>query len=210
MKHQYLLSLLFLCAPLLETIAQPVVINEQYELTGFLAPAVAISSIAGQRAVSIGGCAALVVNHATVVGIEGFGLLPGVHGHDGAAGEQSNLRMLYTGVIAEHIGAYDRPLHWVLRGTLGWGSARYEYTAPDSEGRSAALEAAGQAGGNPDDWEAFLLFEPGIGAEYSISGSVRLELAAKYRFMTGMTLTGLERRNTEGVVIQTTLKLGSF
>jgi hypothetical protein len=186
---------------------QPIVILDNTRVTGFLAPAASYSSIKQQSALSMGVELALMINHATVVGLEGYGLLSDVR-----IGS-SDLDILYGGLVAESIGQQDSWIHSVLRLAVGGGGVRY-YGLPRTGAQKAAMPSSADIviplNQDPDPWDGFFVISPGAGGEVNIGSSTRLEVTANYRFVTGVALAGLSNSDLGGVWLGLAVKLGSF
>jgi hypothetical protein len=189
-------SLLLLVTGLMTASAQPIVLFDRYELTGFLSPALSFSEIMGQSSYTLGGCAAVVIDHSTVIGIEGGGLISGVKGPAAADGARHDLQMFHAGLLLERIEQPSDPIHLVWRALIGGGELGY----------AGSLPTAGDYGAR----DAFLLFEPGAGVEFRAGEKVRIEVTALYRFIRGVQLEGFDRRDDETVVVRMMVKLGSF
>jgi hypothetical protein len=201
MKHLLFSSLLVLFIGAIPASAQPLVLFDRYEVTGFLAPALSVSEIRGQTSYTLGVCAALMIDHATVVGIEGGGLISGVEGPSLADGAGQDLQMFFAGLLLEHIEQPGESYHLVWRVMIGGGEIGYAAEIVDPGG-------AGRGGSGQRD--AFVLFEPGAGVEYNVGGKARVELTAHYRFIRDVDLVRFDRRDAESLVVQMMVKIGSF
>src|SRR5687768_1343063 len=111
--------------------AQPLVIYDRYEVTGFLALNGSYTSILDQPAYTFGGSAALVIDHSTVVGIEGSGLFAGVEGPAAPDGARPDLQMFQGGMLFERIESPAASFHVITRALFGVGRLRFQHQAPD-------------------------------------------------------------------------------
>jgi hypothetical protein len=202
-----LLFILFATAILgsLHAGAQPLVILDQYELSGFLSLSGSYASILEQPGYSLGAGAAIVVDRSTVVGLEAAALFAGVKHPASADGVQQDLELVHGGLLLERIVRPEASFHPVMRALLGIGQLRFRFP-----GEPALSDAAAERRGSSSQWQTFLLFEPGIGVEHSVARATRIELSGRYRFTSDVDIGSLDRQMLRGPIISITIKAGAF
>lgn len=180
------------------------VLDPDHTFGGYIGGTVRVGSLYHQPAFLTGAVTAIVVDRRLVVGLEGVALASDVVIHPGPW-SQASLRMLYGGVIVAYTVAAERPVHAVLRTTIGGGGVR-PLRQTFSRPISLMVLMVDMPVDGPDD--AFFIVEPGLAVEANLSPHVRVELGALYRIVMGIATPGLDNLGIGGASVALTAKIG--
>lgn len=155
---------------------------------------------------------AITVDHQTVIGIEAVAVVSEPMLGDATNGDPFVLQIVYGGLFFERVFLHRRAVHPLVRATIGGGGIAHE--------TRDAIVSSRQLMDGPDGFEiefdpsssmdAFVVVEPGLGLEFVLTPTFRIEVAALYRIVAGVSTEGLSSSMLMGPSLALTLKTGLF
>jgi hypothetical protein len=169
---------------------------------GFGGPVIKMTRIHDSFGLLIGGRGGWIINHTLSIGGGGYGLVNRIRGPESSPGlEDPILQVGYGGFEIEYTQRSARLVHPVFSVLIGGGSAGVHESWEEDLG---------------DDWEddpaldSFFIMEPGIAVELNVTGFMRLDAGASYRFISGLETDGLTESAIGGPSAVLTFKFGKF
>jgi hypothetical protein len=164
----------------------------------FGAPALAYTRLRGQDVVVVGGRGGWYVTPSFVLGGGLYGTVTEVDAPtEAVANAPGPLDLKYEmfGLELEYHLRPTAPTHVTLAAFLGGAAARYV--------RDGTNEQHGET-------DFLLALAPGVGLERSITGWLRVDLLASYRFTGPVEQAGLRERDVRGPAVALAAKIGRF
>lgn len=171
----------------------------EIESGGYGALSVDFSKIAGKSGVLVGGYGGWLINHTFLIGGGGYGLANHILAPQSVQSDPNNLlyvKLGYGGFMMEYIGNSQKLIHYTIQTLIGGGGASY------------ALKD--QFDVNEHKNSPFFVWELGVNGEINIVEYFRLCIGAKYRLISGVSITGLKSSDFSGITADISFKFGSF
>jgi hypothetical protein len=183
-KYILLIAVLVMAIPFCVNAEEKTLISGEIESGGYGGPVVKLSSVNNEFCVFIGGRGGWIINHAFVVGGGGYGLATDIF----VSGKK--LVMGYGGLELGYVFLSDSLVHFTLHSLLGFGGVSLET--------------------DPMSADEFFVIEPEATVVLNVSRFFRIAAGASYRFVTGVTTSGLSDAALSGLTGQLVFKFGSF
>lgn len=167
-------------------------ISGKIESGGFGGPVVKMTQFIDKSGVLVGGRGGWIINHTFVVGGGGYGLVNEI-----TAPNDSLLSIGYGGLELEYIHRSNKILHFTFQTLIGGGGVEYR----DKRNKDAQNSIAN---------DEFFVIEPGLNVNLNVSKNFRIGLGGSYRYVTGVSLRGLENSDLSGPTALLTFKFGRF
>lgn len=158
---------------------------------GFGGPAVALTQIANEAGVLVGGNGAWLLNKTFFIGGGGMGLVTNVPEPNPVGNTPRKLNFGYAGFVAGYISGSDLLVHWKAHVLLGAGAVSYR--------------DQGATGPEP-----FFIAEPVAVAELNVAQSFRLAAGLTYRYIAGVDMPGLTADDLMGPSLIAMITFGGF
>ncbi len=185
------------------------------DIGGYGGPMVQFTSVDNKLGVFVGGYGALLIDHTIGLGLGGWGLVNDIKaGYDAQDWYKSSTtwpyqdlyyEIGYGGGIIEYVNNSDALLHVTGRVLIGGGAVNYRYSMWNNYGNYRDYE-------RPDiDSDIFFVVEPSVQIEMNITGWMRAQIGAGYRFVNGIDqLVGVTDKDLTGPSGMLTFKFGTF
>jgi hypothetical protein len=171
---------------------------------GFGGPVLKMTRLHDSFGFLVGGRGGWIINHTLSIGGGGYGLVNRIEGPDGIPGMTDPLLSVgYGGLEIEYIRRSGRLVHPVISLLLGAGSAGYR------ESWEEDLDPGNDGEDNPT-WDSFFIAEPGIAVELNVTGFMRIDAGASYRFVSGLDKNDLTASSIGGPSAVLAFKFGKF
>jgi hypothetical protein len=171
---------------------------------GFGGPVVKMTRIHDSFGLLVGGRGGWIINHAFSIGGGGYGLVNRIEGPDGIPGMTDPLLSVgYGGFEMEYIRRSGKLVHPALSLLIGAGGSGYH------ESWEEDLDPGNDAENNPT-WDSFFIAEPAVAVELNLTGFMRIDAGASYRFISGLEKNDLTDSGIGGPSAVLTFKFGKF
>jgi len=176
-------------------------VSEDIWSGGYGGATVMYSRILDHDALFLGGRGGWIINHHFVLGVGGFGMVTRVPPPAGAPdiGEDLRTEFRYGGLWLEYILFPRKLVHGSIGTLLGGGDVAYRRLVHHSDREDQIVEN-----------DVVFAAEPVISLELNITRIFRLSVGAGYRYVGGVSLTGLRREDLSGFTGSVILKFGKF
>lgn len=163
---------------------------------GFGGPVLRFSRFDGQTGFMMGGHGGWIINRRFVIGGGAYGLLGDGIGvpFTPSVGGNAYLSFGYAGLELQY---FERPLklvHLTFSTLIGGGGTEYR------QGGGAQLTGS----------SAVFVVEPGAGLALNVSKKIRLSATGSYRFVNGVSLSGLDDGDLSGPAVALSLDFGRW
>jgi hypothetical protein len=202
-------TIIAVCAASTALYAQPVtVLDQEYGVEGNFG----VGARAGLFDDQIGYLgalnAAITIDHRTVIGIEAVGVLSRIQAR--ASSADAIVQVVYGGVLLERVFNHRDIVHPIVRVTAGGGGLVASHREPIMARVAAFADEFNFEFDPGSSMDAFVVLEPGLGAELNVGDNVRLELAVLYRLVAGVSSEGIGNALLNGPSLALTLRTGAF
>lgn len=176
--------------------------EKETETSGFGGPVVKYTSIHNQRAVMVGGRGGWIIDHSFIIGGGAYGMVTEVNAPAAVMPQQGplDIKFEYGGLELEYLFEPNSLGHFGLYLLIGGGTIKY---VKDLGGDGESNEQVG-------DNDYVFLWEPAVTAELNVTTGFRLNAAASYRRVNGVTQVGLRQSDFSGLTATLTFKFGTF
>jgi hypothetical protein len=171
---------------------------------GFGGPVLKMTRLHDSFGLLVGGRGGWIINYTLSIGGGGYGLVNSIEGPEGIPGMTDPLLSVgYGGFEIEYIRRSGRLIHPVISLLLGAGSAGYR------ESWEEDLDSGNDGEDNPT-WDSFFIAESGIAVELNVTGFMRIDAGASYRFVSGLDQNDLTGSAIGGPSAVLAFKFGKF
>ena len=185
MKKLLLLIILTLASvPLAANAQEQTLIRGEIESGGYGGPVVKLSSINNEFCVLMGGRGGWIINHAFIVGGGGYGLATDIFVNG------NKLALGYGGLELGYVIMSDSLVHFTVHSLIGFGGVSFENYPASAD-------------------EIFVL-EPEATIVLNVTEFFRIAAGASYRFVTGVTASGVSDESLGGFSGMLVFKFGRF
>jgi hypothetical protein len=162
------------------------------------------SKFNGDDAIFVGAYGGWMINHKLMLGLGGQYL---VTKHDGFGVNPTNnkkneLKMGYGGLMAEYTFFENRRIHATANSLFGFGFV--------TNGSHGGYDAETGETWRSADESGFLVVEPSINVEVSVTKWFRVSAGGGYRLITSADIVGISNADMSSPTANVTLKFGVF
>jgi hypothetical protein len=175
---------------------------------GYGGPEMKVSQINGNTALFLGGRGGWIINGTFSIGLGGYGLVTNhTISNYFLKDTACYLRVGYGGLFLNYTNESDKLIHFTINALIGAGGAAYTrswdyswdwHNDDDCDGKWSY------------EHSAFFIFEPGVGIELNLTGWMRVEAGASYRFVSNLDLSRTTNKDLSGLSGNLIFKFGSF
>jgi hypothetical protein len=176
--------LIVAAVPFIAGAQEQTLISGEIESGGYGGPVVKLSGVNNELGLFMGGRGGWIINHSFIIGGGGYGLANDIFV------SSKKLGFGYGGLELGYVFFSDSLLHFTLHSLIGLGGVSFEDDPIGSD-------------------EVFVL-EPEATVVLNITRFFRIGAGVSYRFVTGVTATGVSDESLSGLSGLLVFKFGSF
>ena len=185
MKKVLIVAVLLVAAvPFIADAQEQTLISGEIESGGYGGPVVKLSGVNNELGLFMGGRGGWIINHAFIIGGGGYGLANDLFV------SSKKLGFGYGGPELGYVFLSDSLLHFTLHTLIGFGGVSFEDDPASAD-------------------EVFVL-EPEATVVLNVTRFFRIAAGVSYRFVTGVTASGLSDASLSGLSGLLVFKFGTF
>jgi len=186
MKKLFLITavVMLFVVPLAVNAEERTLISGDIESGGYGGPVVKLTGINNEIAVLMGGRGGWIINHAFIVGGGGYGLVTDIF----VSGKKLGLG--YGGLELGYVFFSDSLVHFTVHSLIGFGGVSFE--------------------NDPASADEIFVIEPEATVVLNVTEFFRIAAGVSYRFVTGVTTSGVSDASLSGLSGMLVLKFGDF
>lgn len=210
MRFFRMMMYVFFVAPLLlmarepEQPEQETLFSGDLEHGGYGCAVIKASPVYDRLQLFMGGYGGWFVNHTLMVGFGGYGMTSSLSAPETAPkleGKTPFVGMGYGGLVLEYTLNSDKLIHFAGNLLVGAGGAGYSWS-------NLLIDTDANFNDTPSD--SYFVAEFGAQVELNVASFFRMGVGGSYRFVNGLSLTGLTDKDLSGPSGNIILKLGQF
>lgn len=176
----------------------PVLLGRNVHVGGYGGLDVMYTRMFGRDGAVVGAQAALLLDHRLALGLAGYGFSNPLPGADNAEGERQRFETGYGGVTLRYsLLSPNLPVYLTVGGLVGAGGIK--------------LEAAdGESSRDDVDGDVFAVFQPDVTVHANLTRWMRVGITGGYRFTSGVSESGFDESDVDGVIVGGHLQFGRF
>ncbi len=164
-----------------------------------------VSQILDETTMIVGGRGGWTINHTLTIGGAGWGMIPDFE-KEGLIpfnpDSVVSLNMGAGGLLLEYVWGSEKVVHFNVGAMIGWGgiaiTEKYDYEQDDEWDESNSVG------------DGFFIAEPHLGLELNMMKFWRINIGARYRYISGIDKFNLEDSDFSGTTGYIQFRFGDF